>query len=43
MKLSKTEEKLMELIWRKEKVFLKDLIGRHTSDRAGIIGNQPDQ
>lgn len=26
MKLSKTEEKLMELIWRNEKVFLKDLI-----------------
>lgn len=26
MKLSKTEEKLMELIWRKEKAFLKDLI-----------------
>jgi BlaI family transcriptional regulator, penicillinase repressor len=26
MKLSKTEEELMELIWRNEKVFLKDLI-----------------
>ena len=26
MKLSKTEENLMELIWRNEKVFLKDLI-----------------
>lgn len=26
MKLSKSEEKLMELIWRNEKVFLKDLI-----------------
>jgi BlaI family transcriptional regulator, penicillinase repressor len=26
MKLSKTEERLMELIWRNEKVFLKDLI-----------------
>ena len=26
MKLSKTEEQLMEVIWNKEKVFLKDLI-----------------
>ncbi len=26
MKLSKTEEKLMELIWKKENAFLKDLI-----------------
>jgi BlaI family transcriptional regulator, penicillinase repressor len=26
MQLSKTEEQIMELIWRKEKVFLKDLI-----------------
>ncbi len=26
MKLSKTEEKLMELIWKNEKLFLKDLI-----------------
>ena len=26
MQLSKTEEKIMELIWNKEKVFLKDLI-----------------
>ena len=26
MKLSKTEEQLMELIWKHEKVFLKDLI-----------------
>jgi BlaI family transcriptional regulator, penicillinase repressor len=26
MQLSKTEEKIMELIWSKEKVFLKDLI-----------------
>jgi len=26
MHLSKTEEQIMELIWKKEKVFLKDLI-----------------
>jgi BlaI family transcriptional regulator, penicillinase repressor len=26
MQLSKTEEKIMELIWKKEKVFFKDLI-----------------
>jgi len=26
MQLSKTEEQIMELIWKKEKVFLKDLI-----------------
>jgi len=26
MKLSKTEEQLMELIWKNEKVFLKDLL-----------------
>jgi BlaI family penicillinase repressor len=26
MQLSKTEEKIMELIWKKEKVFLKDLL-----------------
>jgi BlaI family penicillinase repressor len=26
MKLSKTEEKLMEMIWSREKVFLKDLL-----------------
>jgi predicted transcriptional regulator len=26
MQLSKTEEQIMELIWNKEKVFLKDLI-----------------
>ncbi len=26
MKLSKTEEKLMELLWRKENAFLKELI-----------------
>ncbi|MBE7169277.1 MAG: BlaI/MecI/CopY family transcriptional regulator [Williamsia sp.] len=26
MKLSKAEEQLMELIWRQEKVFMKDLI-----------------
>ncbi len=26
MKLSKAEEKLMELIWNKEKAFLKDLV-----------------
>src|ERR1035437_3312770 len=26
MKLSKTEEQLMELIWNHEKVFLKDLV-----------------
>ena len=26
MKLSKSEEKIMELIWKFEKVFLKDLI-----------------
>lgn len=26
MQLSKTEEQIMELIWEKEKVFLKDLI-----------------
>jgi BlaI family transcriptional regulator, penicillinase repressor len=26
MQLSKTEEKIMELIWKKEKVFLKDLM-----------------
>jgi BlaI family penicillinase repressor len=26
MALSKTEEQIMELIWKKEKVFLKDLI-----------------
>jgi predicted transcriptional regulator len=29
MKLSKTEEQLMELIWKYEKVFLKDLIEQH--------------
>ncbi len=29
MKLSKTEEKLMGLIWKKEKTFLKDLIDSH--------------
>jgi len=29
MKLSKTEEQLMELIWKHEKVFLKDLIEHH--------------
>lgn len=29
MRLSKTEEKLMELIWKNEKVFLKDLIDGH--------------
>ncbi|MFC4231526.1 BlaI/MecI/CopY family transcriptional regulator [Parasediminibacterium paludis] len=29
MKLSKTEEQLMELIWNHEKVFLKDLIEHH--------------
>jgi len=26
MKLSKTEEQLMEMIWKQEKVFLKDLV-----------------
>jgi BlaI family transcriptional regulator, penicillinase repressor len=26
MQLSKTEEKLMELIWKQEKIFMKDLI-----------------
>jgi len=26
MQLSKTEEQIMELIWKREKVFLKDLI-----------------
>ncbi len=29
MTLSKTEEQLMELIWKLEKVFLKDLIEQH--------------
>jgi len=29
MKLSKTEEQLMDLIWKYEKVFLKDLIDYH--------------
>ncbi len=29
MNLSKSEEKLMELIWKNEKVFLKELINHH--------------
>lgn len=29
MKLSKTEEQIMELIWKKEKAFLKDLVDSH--------------
>ncbi|WKV13298.1 BlaI/MecI/CopY family transcriptional regulator [Marivirga harenae] len=29
MKLSETEEKLMDLIWMHEKVFMKDLIDHH--------------
>lgn len=29
MQLSKTEEQLMDLIWKAEKVFLKDLIENH--------------
>jgi len=29
MKLSKTEEQLMELIWKHKQVFLKDLIDSH--------------
>lgn len=29
MQLSKTEEQLMELIWQKERVFLKDLIDHY--------------
>ena len=29
MKLSKTEEQLMELIWESKKVFLKDLLEMH--------------
>lgn len=29
MQLSKAEEQLMELIWRNEKVFMKDLIDSH--------------
>ena len=29
MKLSKSEEQLMEMIWKNEKVFLKDLIEAH--------------
>jgi predicted transcriptional regulator len=29
MKLSKTEEQLMELIWQSEKLFLKDIIDRY--------------
>lgn len=29
MKLSKSEEKLMELIWKKEKVFMKDIIDNY--------------
>ncbi len=34
MKLSKTEEKLMELIWKREKAFLKDLV-------EGFPGQKP--
>ena len=33
MKLSKTEEKLMELIWKNEKVFLKDLIDSYPNPK----------
>ena len=33
MKLSRTEEQLMELIWKHEKVFLKDLIDHYPGTR----------
>lgn len=33
MALSKSEEKLMELIWKYEKVFLKELIDHHSDPK----------
>ena len=33
MQLSKTEEQIMELIWKSEKVFLKDIIDSHTEPK----------
>jgi len=33
MKLSKTEEQLMEHIWRLEKAFMKDLINQYTDPK----------
>ena len=36
MKLSKTEEQLMELIWQQEKVFLKDLIDTYPDPKPAV-------
>ena len=36
MKLSKTEEQLMELIWQHEKVFLKDLIDTYPDPKPAV-------
>ena len=36
MKLSKTEEQLMELIWKHERVFLKDLLDSFDDPKPAI-------
>jgi BlaI family transcriptional regulator, penicillinase repressor len=36
MKLSKTEEQLMELIWKHEKIFLKELIEAHSDPKPAV-------
>ncbi|MGC4099842.1 BlaI/MecI/CopY family transcriptional regulator [Ferruginibacter sp.] len=36
MKLSKTEEQLMELIWKKEKVFMKDIIDTYPEPKPAV-------
>ena len=33
MKLSKTEEQLMELIWKQEKIFMKDIIENYSDPK----------